>query len=55
MELRHGSHLQADSAGNDGDSKAPVTHLPVSRTAWSAFLDAVKLEPAPCCHRLQEL
>ncbi len=24
------------------DSKAPVTHLPVSAKAWSAFLGAVK-------------
>jgi hypothetical protein len=26
------------------DSKAPVTHLPVSAEAWSAFLDVVKAE-----------
>ena len=37
------------------DSKAPVTHLPVSAEAWSAFLFRVTTEPLFCRHRLQDL
>ena len=35
VEIGHGIGIR--------DSKAPASHLPVSATAWEAFLDLVKM------------